>query len=94
MEITWRLLVKLEPGLNELYKEAKSIKPEPGKVFCANVVWYAESPGGRDMKQRLCRLVGWDRRGDGILGTSEAYDVAYDKIYSALPDCQGKCGCI
>lgn len=29
----------------------------------------------------------------GPLGTSEAYDVAYQAIYNALPDCSNNCGC-
>lgn len=74
-------LCELEPRLLELYNEAKSYKPVPG--FCANHIWYRY--GG--LKSQLCHIVGWDAI-DPRLQTSEAYDVAYETIYGALPDCQ------
>ncbi len=91
-EISWAKLVEHEPKLKDLYEEARSIKPEPGEVYCANFTWY--SPEGRNMKKRMMKLVGIMRSGGpGILRTSEAYDLAYKKIYNALPACRG-CGCL
>jgi hypothetical protein len=34
------------------------------------------------------------RREVGVLGTSMAYDVAYDTIYAALPNCGEECDCL
>jgi len=78
----------LEPRLATLLKEAESYpKKNPG--FCATDVWYGYECIG--LKERLVRLVGWGRLGeDKVLGLSEAYDEAYDRIYQALPDCQHK----
>lgn len=85
MDVSWSELVRLEPRLKTLLQHAKSY--QGGEGFCANKVWY-----GGDflaLRERMSRLVGWDRKtGYFILGTSEAYDIAYDKLYSALPDCQ------
>jgi hypothetical protein len=87
---TWAELVKAEPKLGELLAEAQAVKDD-GRTpsFCANRIWYA--PGG--FKDRLCRLVGWDRKGHPVLGTMQAYDVAYETIYDALPDCRD-CWCL
>ncbi len=56
--------------------------------FCANEVWYAW--GG--LKDRLCRLVGWDASRPE-LQNSEAYDVAYEHLYDLLPNCRN-CHCL
>jgi hypothetical protein len=44
---------------------------------------------------RFRRLVGWARKGDPILGTSAAFDLAFDRIFwQALPACCECCrGC-
>ena len=85
---TWQQLVKAEPELKELLEEAQSVDGSDPH-FCANNVWYAA--GG--LRERLCFLVGWiTQRNDPVLKTSAAYDVAYKKIYAALPDCQD-CWC-
>jgi hypothetical protein len=55
--------------------------------FCANEVWYGKGHDG-GVRERVSRLVGWDRRPDPVLGTEEAYDVAYDALYEELPDCK------
>jgi hypothetical protein len=31
---------------------------------------------------------------DPVLGSSEAYDVAYHTLYDLLPDCRGRCRCV
>ena len=73
----------LEPQLLDLAQEAANVSSRGKPQFCANAVWYA---GG--LKERLCKLVGWDRKPHPVLGTEEAYDVAYDTCYNALPDCR------
>lgn len=75
----WEQMLQIEPRLLDLYHEARAYKRTPN--FCANQIWYG--PGG--LKSQMMQLVGWDV--DGLLGTCEAYDVAYRKIYDALPDC-------
>jgi hypothetical protein len=94
---TWDELAKLEPLLIDLLKLAESYpKRSPG--FCANAAWYGY--GAHGLKDALCKLVGWIRKpkpnpGD-LLGGKEAYEVAYDTLYAALPDCQhpeGFLGC-
>lgn len=87
-KVTWKQLVAAEPRLALLLEEAKAVDGS-GKHFCANRVWH-ERDG---LKWRMSDLVGWDRKGDPLLGTSEAYDVAYRKIYDALPDCRD-CWCL
>lgn len=77
--LTWRQIEAIEPRLARLYVEAKAVRAS--KNFCANEIWY------RSMRPRLVRLVGWDA-GDKRLKTQEAYDLAYRKIYEALPDCR------
>lgn len=85
--ITWKLLVELEPRLGEMLKRAKSVNGED-KHFCANAVWFDE------FKPELCTLVGWDASGfDLRLHTERAYDIAYNKIYDVLPPCKD-CLCL
>lgn len=72
-------LCAVEPRLWSLYRKAKREKPGPG--FCANRVWYVT------LKPQLVQLVGWHAERPE-LRTSHAYDLAYDTIYEALPDCQ------
>jgi hypothetical protein len=82
---SFRKLAKEEPLLWKLAVMAKSIGESPrsyGEHYCANRDWY------RDLKPALCRLVGWDRAGDPVLGTPAAYDLAYKTIYHLLPDCR------
>jgi len=90
---TWKALVKTEPRLAVLLKEAQSVDGS-GARFCANRVWYGYGKTN-SFKDRVCRLVGWEagRCVDPMLKTQGAYDVAYDKIYDALPDCRD-CVCI
>jgi hypothetical protein len=93
MTVTFEELARMEPVLRALLKEARAYRRKRGPSFCANGVWYA--PGG--LKQRLSGLVGWGRKWrlppGHLLGTEEAYDVAYDTIYAALPDCRD-CACL
>lgn len=80
MKLTWDKLIEMEPKLNELYESAKNEKQTPG--YCANRVWFTT------LKPKLLALVGWDREEDhNQLCTDEAYDIAYETIYEALPCC-------
>jgi len=83
---TWQEMVRLEPRLKDLYDEARTIKDEGGRYFCANEVWFTE------FKPVLRHLVGWwSKKPD--LRSSQAYDSAYQKIYQTLPGCRN-CGCL
>lgn len=80
-------LCDIEPGLWELYKEARCCEATPG--FCANFVWYRR--GG--LKARLCSFVGWEAT-DPRLRSPEIYALCYRTVYNALPGCRhlGQCG--
>jgi len=93
----WALCVRREPDLAALERAAGWFRGGPG--FCANGVWY------RVLKPVLCGLVGWtraprmavegrDRDEEDFLHGTRAYDVCYQRIYAALPDCEhdGLCG--
>lgn len=85
--MTWEELTGLEPRLNRLFLEAQMVNGDEGQ-FCANHVWF------HSFKPILVELVGWERGGPPVeLMTEEAYDLAYDKIYNALPPCRD-CGCL
>jgi len=87
-------LVEHEPELLKLLEEARSITSRP--KFCANEVWYGYPGSGfQGIKTRLTRLVGFYRESGRhpVLSTSQAYDVAYETIYEALPDCKEGCAC-
>ncbi len=79
-------LCQAEPRLRVLYREAQALHKtaEPG-TFCANAVWYGYD-GKPGLQERLALLVGWDAR-ISRLRNERAYDIAYDTIYDALPDC-------
>jgi predicted transcriptional regulator with HTH domain len=88
-KLTWRELVRREPYLRYLLEAARCQKDDPSKPsYCANYVWYTY------FKPQLERYVGWFARvKDGVVNTSEAYDLAYEKIYNALPNCRN-CNCL
>lgn len=96
IRLTWGRLVRLEPRLAAVLVDAEAVDPGDDKRFCANRVWYGRQAEG-GLRGRLYRLVGWGRRGQpGVspaLATSEAYDVAYRRVYDALPACR-ECGCL
>lgn len=86
--VTWGRLVARIPELAHLRREAQKTS-DADPHFCANYVWYR--PGG--LKERLSQLVGWGVASpDPMVRSSEAYDLAYDILYNALPDCRD-CGC-
>jgi len=84
-EKVWRDAVAIEPRLSELFRQAKAIRDPGGEGFCANEIWY------EFFKPRLSLLVGWEAE-QTALGTTEFYDVTYDKIYDVLPNCR-HCSC-
>ncbi len=81
-------LAALEPRLAALLAEAQGYHATRPRGFCANAVFYGY-PGHRPgLKRRLSELVGHVSDREGVLGTSDAYDVAYHTVYQALPDCK------
>ena len=94
----WLLLLRLEPRLKAVFEIAKLVVDDESKNwFCANSVWYGygqERPRN-GLKQQMSRLVGWNSENgdDPILGSSEAYDIATNKIYEELPSCRN-CACL
>jgi hypothetical protein len=85
--MTWDELVKLEPKLGVLLAEAQAVRDDDPH-FCANAIWYDF------LKPRLVLLVGWCRPDrTKPLASEQAYDVAYDTIYEALPDCRDCAAC-
>lgn len=84
--MTWDKLIELEPRLKALLEKAQGYHKATAndKYFCANHVWY------RKLKPELVELVGnyREKEGDPFLYTSEAYDLAYQTVYDALPNCR------
>src|SRR5262249_40882385 len=93
--LTFAELARLEPALNDLLAEAKAHRRKAGRRFCANAAWYGYDDPELGLKHRMSLLVGWhaDRGADPRLRTPAAYEVAYETIYGALPDCR-RCGCL
>lgn len=89
-------LCEMQPQLRDLYEIASAIKDDLSTpAFCANAVWYGYgSWRGLGIKELLKSYVGWgaDLAHSAALKTSCAYDIAYEVIYDALPDCRN-CGC-
>lgn len=96
MKITWEEIVKIEPRLERLADEARAYKQatrRKRKNVCANDRWYGYGEWrGKGLRPMLVQLVGWCSP-HPELRTCEAYDVAYQHIYSLLPDCRN-CRCI
>jgi hypothetical protein len=91
--LTFEELCEMEPRLQLLLAAAEAHHKNREPVFCANAVWYGY-PGFRPgIKDRLCKLAGWLAERAGDLNSPEAYDLAYQTLYSALPDCRGRCIC-
>jgi hypothetical protein len=92
--LTWQQLVAAEPRLGSLMREIKTVRDDKSRPsFCANAVWYGyyDYPG---FKPRLYELAGWGAKSaPDLLRTMEAYDLAYDKLYAALPNCRN-CNCM
>jgi hypothetical protein len=89
---TFEELAALEPRLNHLLAEARSYHEKKYRRFCANAVWYGYPGHEPGLKQGLSELVGWESGQKGLLGSREAYDVAYQTLYQALPNCRHRIG--
>lgn len=84
-------LAKVEPRLWGLLAEALGYRMADTPEFC-QMGTFCGYPGFRPgLKPRLTQLVGWNRD-HPILGTTQAYDVVYQTILEALPDCR-RCPC-
>lgn len=81
-------LVQHEPRLADMLDEIQGLKDDPeDDCFCANARWQNE------YKPELQLLVGWLRHPDHpVLSTEQAFEVARDRLYDALPPCRG-CAC-
>src|SRR5262245_44621745 len=92
--LTWEQLVRLEPQLLDLLRRARAT-PARGKHFCANARWYGYGQWRfAGLKPHLLRLVGWQRPDKHpVLSSPEAYDLAYETVYEALPNCKD-CWCL
>jgi len=99
--LTWDDLIVLEPFLGQLLAEIEAVHDDPTeRYFCANELWYGYNRfRGCGFKQSLSLCVGRHRDNHELgfappeLCTSTAYDVAYEKLYNALPDCRN-CLCM
>jgi len=74
-------ICEIEPLICAMYLEAKAYQKTAEENFCANNIWYGK------MKMRFVELVGWSARRKELRNCID-YDVAYDTIYEALPDCK------
>jgi hypothetical protein len=81
----WTDLVAIEPGLAVLLEDIAGTADPGGKAFCAETLWHNE------FKPRLMWLAGFRAR-NYRLRSRMAYDVALDRLHSALPECRG-CAC-
>jgi hypothetical protein len=90
---TFDELALLEPGLATLLAEARAVSSRGNPKFRANAVWYGFGKYRHSgLKPRLVQLVGWNaRKVDPVLRSEDAYDVIYETISAALPDCRD-CG--
>jgi hypothetical protein len=77
--VTWERLIELESRLLALYNRALAIRKGKHR-FNALDVWIGRGRGG-GMKDDLMALVGWNRKPHPELGTDEAYNLAYDKLF-------------
>jgi hypothetical protein len=89
MAMTWDDLVKKEPRLQALLDEARN-EPRDEEGYCCNTKWYGYDDQSKGLKARMMRLVGWDRTRDSDeeLTSQEAYMIALNTIYDALPGCR------
>lgn len=89
--LTWEQLVEAEPQLAELEASVCAVKATDD-TFCAHAVWYGYGREDGGLRGRLIALVGWNRN-HPVLGSMAAYDLAYERLYDALPDCRHEGGC-
>jgi len=89
--ITWERLVQLQPRLIDLYRRA--LAADTSNENCWLDVWFGRD-SGYGLKGEMSKLVGWDapRNAPSELTTDIAYEVAYNHILSAIPQCRN-CHC-
>jgi hypothetical protein len=94
LEREFRKLLRLEPRLGALRVEAQQWHRDPDPHFCANGVWAGWPDYAVGFERRVETLVGRRAPADAAaeLRTQEAYEVACEAIYRALPDCR-RCSC-
>ena len=98
--ISWEELVALEPALQQLLDDIRRVKDDKRRPsFCTNHWWYGrptwlDEDEDDGFRGRLIDLVGYVamRPDEPRLRTSDAYMIAYDTLYDALPGCRN-CGC-
>lgn len=85
----------LEPRILTLLIEAAAIVDDgSASYFCANEIFFGDDELYRiNFKERVIALAGWEAE-NRALRTTRAYDVVYDAVYAALPDCRGDCSCM
>ena len=89
---TWDQLVDREPRIARLLDEARAVRDDGGETFCANRLWYGVA-WDYGLKGTVEDLVGWDAETrDPVLRTNVAYDLVYQTVYKALPNCRN-CAC-
>lgn len=91
--ITWEKLVAHEPRLDDVLKDARSIKNQGDQYFCKDYAWTTGWKHLAGFKQRIYPLIGFGScHRNSFLATSQAWDVALETILEALPPCR-HCGC-
>lgn len=80
----WGDLIKLEPRLTGLLGKIHRVSRRENECCCDDL-WF----GFSGFKRELVKLAGWSAERWYIpeLNTSRAYEVAYEKLYHALPFC-------
>jgi len=85
-ELTWELMIKMDPRLNHLYQ--KALNAQTSDNWLADQLWFGsnEGMGFFGLKASLCKLVGLYRNEEAYpeLCSGDAYDIAYRRIYDAL----------
>lgn len=87
----------LEPRLIDVFVRAASVVDDGTEpYFCANEVFFGYYQTMREgFKRSIVEMVGWGApwEAHSELKTEQAYDIVYERIYEALPNCRN-CGCL
>jgi len=85
--LSWAMLAALEPKFAELFTAAPLADAgRRDEYFCGQHYWHNK------LKPQMLPLVGPSRPDfHPVLGTSAAYDLAYDTLQGALPPCRQPC---
>jgi len=84
MEITWDNLCRLEPGLLDLWSEAKRTEDNHQRKSFCKYDWF-----GEHLVDRLTELLGpWTEGKHPKLSTLDALNLAKDVVTEALPPCR------